>query len=49
MVFEYKDKGKDIPPPKDRKPQHSDYKEIHPSENAHVIEERGSSLIINVL
>lgn len=40
MPFEYKKKGKAIPPPKDRKPQATDYKEIKPSENAHRVEHR---------
>lgn len=40
VPFEYKDKGKAIPPPKDRKPQHADYQEIQPSKDAHISEQR---------
>eukprot|EP00347_Sterkiella_histriomuscorum_P017211 403350253 len=36
IPFEYKSKGKAIPPPKDRIPQHTDYHEIQPSHDAHL-------------
>ncbi|CDW81668.1 UNKNOWN [Stylonychia lemnae] len=36
VPFDYKKKGKAIPPPKDRKPNHNNYYQVDPSPNAHI-------------
>ena len=38
VEFEYKDKGKAIPPPKDRQPSHTYYTEVKPTKGAHISE-----------
>ncbi len=39
MPFDYANKGRNIPPPKDRMPNPANYVEIEPSPDAHIIQE----------
>ena len=39
IEFDYEGKGKNIPPPKDRHPDTSNYYEIEPSPDAHIIQD----------
>lgn len=39
IEFDYQNKGKAIPPPKDRVPDTSNYYEVEPSPDAHVIQD----------
>ena len=39
IEFDYEGKGKAIPPPKDRQPDQSNYYEVEPSPNAHIIQD----------